>query len=37
MSEMPSLPGADKVSAFVSKKEKTVGSFGMILLIIPGI
>ncbi len=34
MSEMPSLPGADKVSAFVSKKEKTVGSFGMILLII---
>lgn len=34
MSEMPTLPGADKVSAFVSNKEKSWGNFGLILVLI---
>lgn len=31
---MPSLPGADKVSTFISKNEKVWGNFGTLLLMI---
>jgi hypothetical protein len=34
MSDMPTLPGADKVGSFISKREKTWGSFGTVLLVI---
>ncbi|MBN2355131.1 hypothetical protein JXO59_03410 [candidate division KSB1 bacterium] len=39
MNEMPTLPGADKVSAFISKKEKAWGNFGtfLILLLLAGV
>lgn len=33
MSDMPTLPGADKVSTFVSKKERAVGKFGSFLML----
>ena len=33
MNEMPTLPGADKVSTFLSKKEKAWGNFGTLLLL----
>jgi len=33
MNEMPTLPGADKVSSFISKKEKAWGNFGVFLLL----
>jgi hypothetical protein len=32
MNEMPTLPGADKVSSFISKREKTWGNLGALLL-----
>lgn len=34
MSDMPTLPGADKVSTFVSKKETSIGRFGLFLVAI---
>ncbi len=34
MSDMPTLPGADKVGSFISKREKSWGNFGMLLLIV---
>ncbi|RPI03105.1 MAG: hypothetical protein EHM72_02445, partial [Calditrichaeota bacterium] len=33
MNEMPSLPGAEKVSSFISKKEKAWGNFGVLLIL----
>ena len=33
MSEMPVLPGADKVSQFISKREKAWGNFGLLLVL----
>ena len=33
MTEMPTLPGADKVSTFLSKKQKAWGTFGTILVL----
>lgn len=33
MSDMPTLPGADKVSSFVSKREKSWGNFGTFLVL----
>ena len=34
MNDMPTLPGADKVSTFISKREKTWGNFGALLLVV---
>ncbi len=34
MNELPTLPGADKVSSFVSNREKTWGNFGTFLVLI---
>jgi hypothetical protein len=34
MSDMPTLPGADKVGSFISKREKSWGNFGMLMLIV---
>jgi hypothetical protein len=34
MNEMPTLPGADKVSTFISKREKAWGNFGMLLFVV---
>jgi hypothetical protein len=33
MNDIPSLPGADKVNTFISKKEKVWGNFGALLVI----
>jgi hypothetical protein len=33
MNEMPTLPGADKVTSFLSKKEKAWGNFGAFLVL----
>ena len=33
MENLPTLPGADKVGAFISKKEKAWGNLGMLLII----
>jgi hypothetical protein len=33
MNEMPSLPGADKVSTFLSKKQKAWGNFGTLIVL----
>lgn len=33
MNDMPTLPGADKVGAFLSKKEKAWGNFGTLIIV----
>lgn len=33
MENLPALPGADKVGSFISKREKTWGNFGVLLII----
>ncbi len=33
MTEMPTLPGADKVSTFLSKKQKAWGNFGTLIVL----
>lgn len=34
MNDMPTLPGADKVNTFLSKREKAWGNFGVFLIIL---
>ena len=33
MNELPTLPGADKVNTFLSKKQKAWGSFGTLIVL----